>query len=209
MIYVLIDMETEISRPRGRPRAFDRDEALDRAVETFWAHGYSATSLDDLTGSMGINRPSLYGSFGNKHDLFLQSIDRYNATIGRRPVDAFLQQADIRKAVEAFFTTAIGCVAANDTPSGCLIMSVASVRAASDDAVREKMNQNFEERVAIMSQHIAAARDDGQLPPDTDAVNFARMMHAILHGLAARARVGASRKELRHLADGFLAVLLP
>ena len=74
------------SRPPGRPQEFDRDKILDRAVTTFWAKGYKDASLDDLTESMGINRPSLYATFGSKHDLFMEVIDRYSVTLGCRPL---------------------------------------------------------------------------------------------------------------------------
>ena len=90
-------------RPRGRPRKFDRDKVLDRAVTTFWTKGYSGASLDDLTESMGINRPSLYATFTSKHDLFMEVIDRYAETFGGRPVKALYCERDIKKAVAAFF----------------------------------------------------------------------------------------------------------
>ena len=109
-------MNNQTPRPRGRPLKFDRDKVLDRAVDTFWANGYTATSLEDLTTNMGINRPSLYAAFGNKHDLFMKTIDRYAETIGRQPLDAFLEEPDIRRAVEAYFQTTIQCVTSRNRP---------------------------------------------------------------------------------------------
>ncbi len=202
-------MKKTNSRPRGRPRAFDRNEVLDRAVDTFWANGYSSTSLDDLTGNMGINRPSLYGSFGNKHDLFMASIDRYAETIGRQPIDAFLEQPDIKRAVEAFFETIVRCVTSTDRPRGCLIMNVAGVRAANDPEVREKLSRAFNESVGVIADRIAAEQKTGQLPLDPDADSLARMIVSIMHSLAARARIGASRRELSRLAESFVSVLFP
>src|SRR5712692_5869572 len=63
--------------PRGRPREFDREAALERAIDVFWRHGYEATSVSDLTAAMGVNPPSLYAAFGDKEKLFLEAVERY------------------------------------------------------------------------------------------------------------------------------------
>lgn len=207
--YVPISMKSENPRPRGRPLKFDRDEALDRAVDTFWAKGYTAASLEDLTTSMGINRPSLYAAFGNKHDLFLKTIDRYAETIGRQPLDAFHDEPDIRRAVEAYFATTIQCVTSRNRPRGCLIMNVAGERAANDPEVRKCMSDAYDIRVSTIADRLGTARSNGQLPVDTDPDSLARMITSVMHSLAARARAGGSRKELSALARNFLNLLLP
>ena len=155
-------MNNRKPRPRGRPQKFDRDEVLDRAVDTFWANGYTATSLENLTTNMGINRPSLYAAFGNKHDLFMKTIDRYAETIGRRPLDAFLEEPDIRRAVEAYFQTTIQCVTSPNRPRGCLIMNVAGERAANDPEVRECMPDAYDTRVKTIAERLGTARHEGQ-----------------------------------------------
>jgi TetR/AcrR family transcriptional regulator, copper-responsive repressor len=202
-------MNNEPPRPRGRPLKFDRDQVLDRAVDTFWANGYTATSLEDLTTNMGINRPSLYAAFGNKHDLFMKTIDRYAETIGRQPLDAFLDEPDIRRAVEAYFHTTIRCVTSRNRPRGCLIMNVAGERAANDPEVRKSMSDAYDTRVATISKRLETACNDGQLPGEADPESLARMITSVMHSLAARARAGGSRKELSALAQNFLNLLLP
>lgn len=206
---VPFSMNNEKPRRRGRPQAFDRDTVLDRAVDTFWANGYTATSLEDLTTSMGINRPSLYGAFGNKHDLFMQTIDRYAETIGREPLDAFLAEPDIRRAVDAYFRTTIRCVTSPERPRGCLIMNVAGERATNDAEVRACMSEAYDARVKTVSDRLRNARDEGQLPAGADPDSLARMIAAVMHSLAARARAGGSRKELFALAQNFLNLLIP
>jgi AcrR family transcriptional regulator len=207
--YVPIGMKNENPRPRGRPQNFDRDQVLDRAVDTFWAKGYTAASLEDLTTNMGINRPSLYAAFGNKHDLFMKAIDRYAATIGRQPLDAFLEEPDIRRAVEAYFETTVRCVTSPNRPRGCLIMNVAGERAANDPEVRKSMSDAYDIRVSTIAERLATACDNGQLPADTDPASLARMITSVMHSLAARARAGGSRKELSELAQNFLNLLIP
>ena len=202
-------MKNNQPRSRGRPRKFDKNSALDQALETFWAQGFTATSLDDLTEAMGINRPSLYATFGNKHDLFIQSIRRYGETIGNLPLQAFLEEPDIRRAIDAYFQATIRCVTSQHHPRGCLIMNVAGEHAANDPAVRTLMNEAYRERIDAVSDRLRTARDAGGLPNDTDPDDLARMITAVMHSLAARARAGADRKELSRLARNFLDLLIP
>ncbi len=207
--YVLISMKTKLARPLGRPRTFDRDEVLDRAVTTFWAKGYSGASLDDLTASMGINRPSLYAAFGSKHDLYMAVIDRYAVTLGCQPVAAFHGEPDIEKAVAAFFVTSIRCVTSKDRPRGCLIATVAAEDAGEDERVRHKLSGMFGEIDRVIADRFRLARENGQLSQESDPRALARMIVSLTHSFATRARVGASRRELSRLAKDFMAVLFP
>ncbi len=197
------------SRPRGRPRTFDRDQVLDRAVTTFWTKGYDGTSLDDLTKSMGINRPSLYASFGNKHGLYLEVINRYAGTLGCQPVKEFDGEPDIKKAVSAFLETAIRCVTTKNAPKGCLCANVAANDAENDELVRTLLSEMFAETDQVIAEFFLAAQAKGQLSKGSDPYAMARLTVSITHSFAIRARVGASRDELSQLARDFLAVLLP
>lgn len=197
------------SRPRGRPRAFDRDEVLDRAVTMFWTKGYNGTSLDDLTECMGINRPSLYASFGNKHQLYLEVINRYGATLGCQPVQAFCAEPDINKAVAIFFSTSIDCVTATDGPRGCLIANVAAEDAESDEQVRALLSKMFAEGEQLITNRFQAAHDNGQLPNGADPQALARLTCSATHSFALRARIGASRDELSQLAEDFMNMMFP
>ena len=207
--YELISMEIKSSRPRGRPRTFDRDTVLDRALVTFWAKGYTAASLDDLTESMGINRPSLYAAFGSKHDLYMEVIDRYSATLGCQPVKALLGEPDIEKAVAAFFEATIRCVTSKDGPKGCMIVSVAAEDAETDEQVRNKLTGMFAETNRVITDRFLVAQDNGQLSQESDPEALAHMTISITHSFSTRARVGASRKELSRLGKEFMAVLFP
>lgn len=194
---------------RGRPRSFDREAGLDSAIESFWAKGYEATSIDDLTEQMGIKPPSLYAAFGNKHDLFMQSLDRYAETIGHKPTNAFANEPDFRQAVKALFDTTIQCATTPQRPRGCLLVSVATEMAATDPAVQDWMSHAYSARVALVAERITAEQKAGRLPDKPDAKNYAKMIISITHGLVARARIGASRKEIAELADCYLDMMVP
>ena len=202
-------MKKKSARSRGRPRSFDRDAALDRAIIIFWAKGYNGASVDDLTESMGISRPSLYATYGNKHDLFMAAIDRYAETLGCEPVEAFFGEPHITDAVAAFLDMVIRCTTAEDAPKGCLILSVATVRAQEDAQVRDKLSVMFSEFDRLITDGFLAARDQGQLPQDANPQAFASMVISISHSFAARARVGASPEDLSGMAKSSLDVLLP
>ncbi len=196
-------------RQRGRPRSFDRDQVLDSAITVFWAKGYDGASIDDLTRAMGIARPSLYGAFGSKHGLFMAAIDRYAATHGSRAFRAFQSEPDTRKAVAAFFETSILCTTLRGKPRGCLIANVVTETAQHDASVRNKLAGMFAETDAAIANRFRADQAQGHLTDDQDTESMARMVVSVTHSIAARARAGASRKELSDVADDFMSAIFP
>ena len=200
-------MKKESTRPRGRPLSFDREQVLDAAVQVFWDKGYEGASLDDLTHAMGINRPSLYSKFGNKHELFMLAIDRYVATITSTQLVPLMEANDVRQAISGYLRQVIQCVASSDWPAGCLVVSVATEASERDEIVRSKVSGLLEWAEELIAHRIAEfARDDGSSRVN-DPKKLARMVAAIAQGLASRARAGAAKDELLDLADDFLDLL--
>lgn len=200
-------MKKESTRPRGRPLSFDREQVLDAAVQVFWDKGYEGASLDDLTHAMGINRPSLYSKFGNKHELFILAIDRYVATITSTQLVPLMEANDVRQAISGYLRQVIQCVASSDWPAGCLVVSVATEASERDEIVRSKVSGLLEWAEELIAHRIAEfARDDGSSRVN-DPKKLARMVAAIAQGLASRARAGAAKDELLDLADDFLDLL--
>lgn len=136
-------MKQDSKNQGGRPRAFDRDTVLDAAVRVFWEKSYEGTSLDDLTAAMGINRSSIYATFGKKHDLFLVAIDRYAAVQGMAQSTPLRDEPSIREAVGGYCRQIVKTVSSGDSPRGCLIGSVATEVAERDPVVREKIAGNL------------------------------------------------------------------
>lgn len=195
-------------RARGRPRSFDRDAALDAAVLVFWEKGYEGASLADLTSAMGINRPSLYATYGNKRDLFIQAIDRYAATHGSRAFSALRLEPDNRTAVQRFFEASIECALADGTPRGCLINTVATDAAGNDAGLRDRLSRMFRQTDAAIAQRMATNRTSNE-PISHEPEMLAQMAHSVTHSIMTRARAGASRQELTQIAESFMAVLFP
>ncbi len=195
-------------RRRGRPRKFDRDQVLDSAVRTFLTYGYEGASLDALTDAMAINRPSLYSTFGNKHDLFIEAMDRYAATVGKQQIAPLLTEPNICRAIEAFYDAVIGSFTSNDQPAGCLIACVATEVGERDEQVRNKVCQMVTRSEAVIARRLQAAQDEGQVSRQFEPQSIARMILSITQALALRARSGSSRDEMTTLASDFTTLLM-
>jgi AcrR family transcriptional regulator len=207
--YLLISMKKNIARRRGRPITFERNEVLDRAVIVFWAKGYSGASLDDLTEAMAISRPSLYSAFGNKHNLYLEAIKRYGETLGTKPPASFFAEPKIENAVAAFFSMTIQCATDMKLPRGCLVANVASDDAGQDRQVQAILTDMFSAAEFAFTNRMAQARDDGELPENTNPGALARLVISASHSIAVRARIGARPKALEQISQDFMAILFP
>ena len=200
-------MKKESTRPRGRPLSFDREQVLDAAVLVFWDKGYEGASLDDLTHAMGINRPSLYSKFGNKHDLFMSAIDRYIETITSTQLVPLMDASDIRQAISGYLRQVIECVASKDWPAGCLVVCVATEVSERDEIVRSKVSGLLEWAEELIANRIAEISPGEALVRVKDPKKLSRIVAVIAQGLASRARAGAAKDELLELVDDFLDVL--
>jgi AcrR family transcriptional regulator len=189
--------------PGGRPRAFDPDAALDRALEVFWQQGYEGTALSDLTAAMGINKPSLYAAFGNKEELFAAVIDRYLSGPGAYAGQA-LEQPRARDAIERLVFGAVDLTTQPQTP-GCLV--VACVQACGPDAepARQRAIACRKASETALRRRLERARDEGDLAGDpADVTRFVMM---VTDGIAVQAAGGTTRKELLRGAEMALRVL--
>ncbi|MET8007341.1 TetR/AcrR family transcriptional regulator [Nonomuraea glycinis] len=188
----------------GRPRAFDPDTALDRALEVFWRQGYEGTSLSDLTAAMGINRPSLYSAFGNKETLFVKALERYIDGPGAFAAEA-LTAPTVGEVVERLVNGAIELTTGEHTPRGCL--SVNSVRACGPDAEPARQAALARRRAGetALRRRFEGAPD---LPEGHDAGTLAQLVNTITDGIAVQAAGGRTREELRQIADLALRALL-
>ena len=193
----------ERTRTVGRPRSFDADEALDRALRVFWRKGYEGTSLPDLTKAMRINRPSLYAAFGNKEDLFRKVVDRYDSGPAGYAREA-LEQPTAREVVERLLEGAVDLLTDPHNPGGCLMVQAALASGRVGEAVRRELAGRRAAGVAAIRRRFRRAIVEGDLPADADAAVLARFVATAMHGMAVQAAGGVSRKELRRVGDMFL-----
>jgi AcrR family transcriptional regulator len=186
----------EAAMPSGRSRQFDVDEALDRALEVFWARGYEGATLPELTRAMGINRPSLYAAFGNKEQLFRKALDRYQTGPMSFLTEA-LRKPTARAVVEAIFS---GFVRMQRDTRGCLVVSGALACGEEAEMVRRELAQLRQSLVTAFRKRFERAVQDGDLPAGTDCATLARYIATVLNGLAVQAASGTTERELRLVA---------
>ncbi|MFF4501909.1 TetR/AcrR family transcriptional regulator [Streptomyces sp. NPDC001401] len=186
-------------KPRGRPRSFDRETALEKAVLAFWEHGYEATSVSDLTRVMGIGAPSLYAAFGDKRALFDEVVTVYGVRYGSFTDRALAEEPTARAAVERVLREAAAEYTTPGRPHGCLVIHAATncTSPEVEASLRERRNAN----IAAFESRMRADIASGELPAGTDAAALARHTGAIIQGMSQQARDGASREELEALAE--------
>jgi AcrR family transcriptional regulator len=195
-------------KPRGRPRTYDPEVALSRAVEVFWANGYAATSLDDLSAAMGMNRPSLYAAFGDKRDLYLKSLDWYRRRSAAMIRDALADDPPLATFLRRFYGAALDSYRPGEADArGCFLVGTATTEAASDSDVRDLLKDGVRRLDEVFVRRIARAIERGEISRDADPTALAYLASATLHTLAHRARSGQSRAELDALVEATIGVM--
>ncbi|RKN06505.1 TetR/AcrR family transcriptional regulator [Streptomyces radicis] len=189
------------TKPRGRPRSFDRETALEQALLAFWERGYDATSVADLTRVMGIGAPSLYAAFGDKKTLFEEVVEayltRYGGFIGR----ALAEEPTAEAALGRVLREAAVEYTAPGQPHGCLIISGAASCHESAADVAEGLRARRAGNLRAIEGRIRADVAAGTLPADTDVAALARFFGAVIQGMSQQSRDGASREELEGVAE--------
>lgn len=181
----------------GRPRNFDREKVLSEAIEVFWKKGFDGASLDDLTNAMGINRPSLYSTFGDKQSLFLASLSAYGEGIGSEPVAAFCTEKDPQSAVRAFLKTMLkNQTRCDDFAQGCLLASCAATTAMNIPDVEEILLTGASATADKLEIGFERFKSTNQLPSAFPSQVKASLLLDIMQGYAYRSRLGENRKKL-------------
>ena len=181
-------------KPRGRPRSFDRDVALDAAMEVFWRKGFEGTSIADLTDAMGINPPSLYAAFGDKEKLFLEAAERYQRSRGDQC--PYSEEATARGAIERLLTYMAQELAGSSHPRGCMMMMAAATSANASPALQRVLAEKRLQAREHMRARIKQGIEEGDVPAGTDAGALADFYSTIVTGMSLQARDGATRKSL-------------
>jgi AcrR family transcriptional regulator len=192
---------------RGRPRKYDPETALAAATAVFHSRGYSAASLDDLAAEMKMTRPSLYNAFGDKASLYQHALDNFIEKMRAGAKAALNGQDRIVPALNAFYNSALDIYLDDDNRRGCFVFCTAPAEAASDPDVAATMSRTISEVDAALRLRFQRARDEGEIGDDKDPLLLAQIAQSVLHGLALRARAGASRAQLRRFISGAVKTL--
>ncbi|TMK40179.1 MAG: TetR/AcrR family transcriptional regulator [Alphaproteobacteria bacterium] len=202
-----IDSPVEPKR-RGRPRAYQPDIALGKALDLFRKDGFAATSLDDLSAATGMNRPSLYGAFGDKRELYIKSYQRYRDDARAAMVDIFRNELPIKKRLECIYAVALDIYLSGDSgPRGCFTVMTAASEAVFDSEIRAMVLEGFSELDKAFAACFRHAREKGELPESADPTMLAQLASATIHTIAIRARARVPRKELEAIVKGAIDVM--
>jgi TetR/AcrR family transcriptional regulator, copper-responsive repressor len=189
-------------RRRGRPRAFEPEAALTQAMDVFWKDGFAATSLDDVSAATGLNRPSLYGAFGDKRALYLKAYSQYRKHVNQAFTPLFAASEPLRKKLKRILITALDLyLSGEEGPRGCFTVLTASSDAIADPEIHDLVAQAIDATDRAFGRLFADARATGELPADADARGLARIASATIHTLSIRARARIPRAELLPIVD--------
>jgi TetR/AcrR family transcriptional repressor of nem operon len=191
----------------ARPREFDPEAVLDRAMLVFWSKGYEATSLSDLCGATELNRSSLYASFGDKHALFLATINRYGDRAVARVSAALAKPLPIREVLAAFYADMIDQIIAGPGRTGCFLGNCAAEVVRHDRIAAPIVRRNMDRLEAPFRDAFARAREQGDLSPDADIDALARFFLSNSQGLRLMGKTNADRRTLEDIAKTALRCL--
>ena len=190
--------------PRGRPRLFDRGEALYAAMQIFWEHGYEGTSIALLSQELNLKPTSIYAAFGSKESLFKEAVALYiegDGGVARRA----LEIADTRDSIEAMLKDTVRSFCRAASPRGCLLLLGDKGLTESDEAIRTFLKEQRAALRELLPARLSRGVEAGDLPADTDVDAMATMVLLFLYGVSIDAADGASESRLLKAVDVFLA----
>lgn len=170
-------------------------------MRVFWLKGYEGASLSDLTGAMGINKPSLYARFGDKRDLFVAALDHYNETIGGSTLQQVIDGQSVKETISAYLSATNDFLTSPDSPPGCMVGSIATDLAGRDEEMRSYVAGLFSSTEAFLAERFKELGD-----ASIDEQTLAELVVSFGQSLAARARVGATLADLNARTERFLGV---
>lgn len=184
----------------ARPRAFEREHVVEKALAVFWRQGYQATSVQDLVEATGLNRGSLYDTFGDKHGLFLEVVEYYRTRVSARRLEKLEEPGPLREKITTFFDEVIAFSVGEGRLLGCLMTNSAIELAPHDRDVRLAVAANMGAMEAAFRRALTVARENGELAAEKSPTDLARFLTATANGLRVMAKVTPERAVLRSVA---------
>ena len=201
-VMTMTEQDTVTRKSRGRPKTFDREATLDKALELFWRHGYEATSLADLVAATGAKAPTLYAEFTNKEGMFRAVIDRYIEKFSSKSTSALsCPENCVASGVENYFRSTITCFTDKEKPGGCFFICTSTGLSADSDTVADMLRRRTDNPEQHLLDFLQQRQAAGELDPRSDIKAIAAWLSCLLQGMSVRAREGATAAELNSLVD--------
>ncbi|MDU5779349.1 MAG: TetR/AcrR family transcriptional regulator [Pantoea sp.] len=196
-----------VKKCRGRPKTFDRDAALDKALTLFWTHGYEGTSLSDLVAATGAKAPTLYAEFENKEGLFRAAMERYIERFSAERNAALQDESkSVAEAIEGWFRATAACFTNCDTPAGCFFICTSTALSSSSSEIAHMLRQQHDAQQQTLLDFLTARQQRGDIPAQVDILSLARYLACMLQGMSVRAREGAPKADLDNIIDTLMAM---
>ena len=189
----------------ARSKEFNEEEALDKAMEIFWKQGYEKTSIQDLVGQMGIHRRSLYDTFGDKHSLFVQTLERYESLIAAQIRKQITEEMTTVESIRKIFELAI--YSDNASPKGCLMVNTAVELSLLDNEVSQRIQSAFKQTENLIADLLIRGQARGEVARSFDIGELARYIHNALIGVRVLVKMTANPKEFESTIDMTLSIL--
>jgi len=198
----MTDQDICTRKGRGRPKTFDREAALDKALELFWSYGYEATSLSDLVEATGAKAPTLYAEFTNKEGIFRAAVARYiEKYADQRKVALVCAESCMSKAVESYFRLTAASYTDCSKPAGCFLICTSTALSAESTEVADMLRDCHTRQKDDLKKFLLARQQSGELHPQTNIDALCDYLGCLLQGMSVRAREGASRADLDSIID--------
>jgi len=191
----------------GRPKEFERDVVLDRAMQVFWSRGYEATSIEHLVARMGIQRGSLYDTFGDKRALFFEAIDRYDRVVTAKLLSALDGPASGKTAIRRFFRLKLELALAPRRSRGCLVTNSVAELASRDRRAAIKVGAVLTKIEAAFHRAVVRAQAVGEIDPDRNPRALARFLTSSAQGLSVMTKTLPDRAVLKDIVKVILEVV--
>lgn len=196
------DTQSCAKKGRGRPKVFDREAALDKAMTLFWQYGYEATSLSDLVEATGAKAPTLYAEFVNKEGLFRAVLDHYiNRFASKNEACLFCDEQTLLEALRHYFTAVATCFTSKDTPAGCFMINTSAALAASSKEIAKTIKSRHAVQEQTLCQFLQLRQARGEIPAEKNVAELAQFLSCILQGMSISAREGASFETLMQITE--------
>jgi TetR/AcrR family transcriptional regulator, transcriptional repressor for nem operon len=203
-----MEHQAPLRLPRGRPRSFDTEAAIERAMGVFWSRGYNATALPDLLRATKLSRGSLYAAFGDKHGLFLRALDRYIAdALTRMDVELDPRRAPV-VGLRAYLAGYVERTSGANGRRGCLLVATAMELAGRDPEVDRRIGGFFKKMEARVAACLTRAKAAGELAENVEPASAARLLVCFVEGLRVVGKTAPARVTTQATADALLDRLL-
>lgn len=191
----------------GRPREFEIDVALDRALQVFWTRGYEGTSIDDLQRAMRLSRSSFYLAFGTKHSVFIAALERYTRDVGAALNACASEPRPAPQLLDRLIERVLELTSARGRSRGCFLGNTALELGARDVAARTRVRSGLRAVEQIFAEVLRRGRAAGELPRGVAPAQAARFLTSSLQGMLVMAKAGADRATLAALRKTALSAI--